>query len=34
MYIMLTFTVFPNYPHLIYLQRICYLSLYCELSAF
>jgi len=31
---MLTFIVFPIYLHLIYLQRICYLSLYCELSAF
>ena len=28
MYIMLTFIVFPKYLHLIYLQRICYLSLY------
>jgi hypothetical protein len=34
MYIMLTFIVFPKYLHLIYLQRICYLSLNCELSAF
>ena len=31
---MLTFIVLPKYLHLIYLQRTCYLSLYCELSAF